>query len=153
MATRVGIGATPTCVSLGLAPVVSPFASPTVLVASAVCCLSLSLCADQTIHPPPFATLALSLLRFSLSFPRSFRCNYPSSRLHSSFLSPFFASLPLLFRHRGPSYPLSSVLSLCQLHSITGFKLESAQFPRQRRRICKTATRDDLTAFRLRPQS
>lgn len=155
MATRVGIGATPTCVSLGLAPVVSPFASPTVLVASAVCCLSLSLSLFFPLRRPnnPSSSSSSS----SVHRPRSSLFLSPPStiRPRSCPLFSLFLRSPLLllFRHRGASYPLPTVLSLCQLHSITGFKLESAQFPRQRRRICKTATRDDLTAFRLRPQS
>lgn len=146
---RVGIGATPTCVSLGLAPVVSPFASPTVVEASAVCCLFFLPLLHRV---APFSSIDHPRLSF-LSLPSPFYHSYLSFRLlifpsfSSSFSSPL---LPPFFSVTAISSTLSFALSTPFHH---GFKLESAQFPRQRRRICKTATRDDLTAFRLRPQS
>lgn len=147
---RVGIGATPTCVSLGLAPVVSPFASPTVVEASAVCCLFFLPLLHRV---APFSTIYHPRLSF-LSLPSPFHRSYLSFRLlvFPSFSSFFLSTSPApFFSVTAISSTLSFALSTPFHHH--GFKLESAQFPRQHRRICKTATRDDLTAFRLRPQS
>lgn len=121
---RVGIGATPTCVSLGLAPVVSPFASPTVVEASAVCCLFFLPLLHRV---APFSSIYHPRLSF-LSLPSLFHRSYLSFRLliFPSFSSPFSSSL-LLPSFPSRRYPLLYPL-LCQLRSIMGSSLNPLNF-------------------------